>query len=192
MFKLLKIVPFLPSLAYASASEHAPAGFNWWKLGSDYANTPAFGWYTITFFMFMGLLVYAAKKPLGEFLKLRSEKIRSEIEEAKRARQEAERRLEQYRSRLENLDKEIADLKADFEAQGEREKKRIMQDAETIAERIKADAQATMSTDLRHAEMRLKNLLLSWTISNVKEMLAGKDMEQFDSRQVSRLTEHIQ
>ena len=184
--QLIKFTPFsiFSSGIFAAGGHHAPdpsAGFNWWGLGPQYAETPAFGWYTLTFFIFVGLLVHFVKTPLRDFLTARAEFIRSDIEEAKKAKLEAEKRLAQYRERLQNLDGEIRALRKDLAEQGKVEKVRIEAEAAKLSESIMQEAKSSIAGDLRHVKQTLKVDLAGWVLAmSQQQMQAGLSAENQD------------
>lgn len=189
MHRFISWITLLSSPMFA-AGGHAPdpnAGFNWWGLGSEYAETPAFGWYLITFFSFMGLLVYFTREPLRQYLQARSDLIRSNIEEAKQAKLEAEKRLTQYRERLQNLDAEIRELRRDLAEQGKIEKARIEAEASKLSESILAEARTSIAGDVRHIKQTLKTELAGWVLAMSQQQLkAGISAEN-----QAALTQHF-
>lgn len=161
----------------AAGGSHGPdpsAAFNWWGLGAQYSATPAFGWYLLTFFSFIGLLVYFTKAPLSDYLKARAEFIRSDIEEAKKAKIEAEKRLLQYRERLQNLDGEIRELREDLARQGKAEKARIEAEAAKLSEGILREAKSSIAGDVRHIKQTLKTELAGWVLAMSQQQLKGQ------------------
>ncbi|MDA0713437.1 MAG: hypothetical protein O2897_05575, partial [bacterium] len=62
------ITLFLHNAIFASEHGGENLGINWWGLGSKYSESPAMGWYLITFIIFLGALYYSIKKPLNLYL----------------------------------------------------------------------------------------------------------------------------
>jgi F0F1-type ATP synthase membrane subunit b/b' len=127
----------------------------------------------------MGALVYFLRKPLALFFEVRSSDIRKAIEEAKAAKAESEARLRDYETRLKTLDREIADMKAEFAKQGEIERAQLKQAAEAMAKQIAQDAEDMIAAELHHAEVALKRQLADSVIE-----LATKNVAEQMNRQL--------
>lgn len=108
VFQLVVLVfmTCVSSLALSS-SNSSSLDINWWSLGGKYSNNPAFGWYLITFIIFLLLLLYFIKDPLGEYFKSRSLEIKRSILEAKNEKKEADRQLKKYLDRLAGIKDEV-------------------------------------------------------------------------------------
>jgi F-type H+-transporting ATPase subunit b len=166
---------FAPAL-FASDGE----GINWWGLGSQYAERPALGWSLLTFFIFVGILFYAIRKPLSQYLIARSEQIRSAIEEAKRAKEEADARMREYQTKLSKLDEESARMKAEFIEQGRREKELYQETARKVSAAIASEATETIQAELSRAFAVLRaeasGLAIELAQKEIEERL-NRDME---------------
>ncbi|MBN4077405.1 ATP synthase F0 subunit B, partial [Sulfobacillus acidophilus] len=175
-----KIFGFLSVFLLSSfcLASNSNAKINWWKIGSEYADTPAFGWYIITFIIFVALVISAIKKPLLLYLQTRSNDIRQQIEEAKLAKKEANERLAQYEQRLLNLDNEIAKMQADFKRQGEKEKEDIKKLAKKIASQITKDAGNSILAEFNHAKDELKSQTAKIVIQEAQEKIKMRINEQ--------------
>lgn len=162
-------VSFVP-LAFTSEGEHT--GINWWGLGSEYAHEPAIGWSFVTFLIFIGLIVWFARKPFSLYLQARAKRIKTAIEEAQLAKRQAEERVQEYEGRLKRLDAEIAQMKADFTKQGEKEKELILQAAKRLSEQIEKDVHDTIQAELRHAKTSLSTETAHLVVEAVMQKLS--------------------
>ena len=108
------------------------------------------------FLLFVGLLIFFLKKPVKEFWRNRSSGIRFALEEAKRMKEEAERRHDEIKARLSKVEKEMADLIRSLEEEGEIEKRKILEEAERLAIRIRKDGERTADQEIRRAGEILK------------------------------------
>ena len=113
-------------------------------------------WLSLTFLMFVGVLIYFVKRPLGNYLEHRHTGIKSAIEEARLAKEEAESKKREYEQRLQQLDGEVTKLKAEFEARGRAEMERLEVAGKATAERILKDAESTIAADYARAQDALK------------------------------------
>ena len=98
-------------------------------------------WSFINFIVWLVALTYLLRKPMSEFLINRREQVASQLEEARRLKEEAERTYQEYSERLDQLDEERASLLEEMRAAGEAERKRIIEEAEAKAARMRKDAQ---------------------------------------------------
>ena len=96
----------------------------WWDLGFKIFN----------FVVLVLLLYWFGKKPLVSLLKRRQESIKQAIEEAETARKEGEQKYREYEERLQKLDQEIEQIHQTLIKEGEREKERIIKEAQMMAE----------------------------------------------------------
>jgi F-type H+-transporting ATPase subunit b len=116
-------------------------------------------WVAVAFVIFVGVLGYfGVHKALVKHLDDRRERIRAELDEARRLKAEAQALLEQYQSRREEAEREAQAIIANAEAEAERlaaEAAGKME--ELIARRTKmaegkiAQAEAQALTDVRAA-----------------------------------------
>jgi F-type H+-transporting ATPase subunit b len=90
----------------------------------------------------LALVLYRfARKPLAEGLLQRKHAIMAEIETASRLKEDAETRLEDYEDKLENIEGKLVEVRAEYAAQAEVEKKHILAEAEERRVRMRRDAE---------------------------------------------------
>ena len=101
-------------------------------------NDPTF-WVAVAFFVFMGLMVWKARKPMLDGLDARAERIRAELDEAQRLREEAQKTLAGYKRKQRDAAKEAEDLLANAKHEAELLSKQAAEDLRaTLARREKA------------------------------------------------------
>ncbi len=137
-------VCLVPALAWAA--EHGGGRSPWVDLGLKFVN----------FGILMAILFFALRKTVPQALADRRDNIRRALEEARRAKDAAEAKLREYKERVAHLEDEIARLKADFKAEGERQHERILEDARRAAESIQRQAENTARSELKRARDQLK------------------------------------
>ncbi len=116
-------------------------------------------WVAVAFVIFVGVLGYfGAHKALVKHLDDRRERIRAELDEARRLKAEAQALLEQYQSRREEAEREAQAIIANAEAEAERlAAEAAAKMEELVARRTKmaegkiAQAEAQALTDVRAA-----------------------------------------
>ena len=179
------VLPLLASVTAWAAEHGSSAGHdephvaNWWHMGPGYAETPALGWLTLTFLIFVGGLVYFAKKPLQIELDNRADAVEKAIAEATRAKDEALARAREAEARLQALDGEVKKMRSDFEAQGRAEADRIAKAAQEMAARIARDAEDTISAETERAREMLRaeasKIALQLAEERIKQALSAAD-----------------
>ena len=174
-------------------SEHLTSvGINWWGLGSQYENNPAFAWYAITFVIFLAVLFYAIKKPLSEYLKARSQLVRRQIEEANTAKREADQRVQQYEERLAKLDEEIAQITTQFKRHGEAEKANLRVQAEKVSSQIRKNAEESIDAELKHAALELKKEVALLSIALTRKSLPKQMTETVNEQICSAFSSQLE
>jgi F-type H+-transporting ATPase subunit b len=123
--KQIILLLFLLPLFVFMAEEHSSSDFL------------AFLGKSLNFIILFGGLAYLLSKPLRNYLQKRSLEIKQSLEEAENSRQEAEEKSKEAKAQLENLGEKITQIKKEAESTGQKEKGRIIKEAEREAERIK-------------------------------------------------------
>lgn len=118
--------------------------------------TTGFLYAVINFAILVGLLTYLLRKPISEGLVNKREAVRKAIDEAKEAKEKAEKQLAEYRRRMDNLDAELAQLRAEIVGAGEREKDTIIAAAKAQAEKVLADAKLIGDQEVRRAKAEIR------------------------------------
>lgn len=143
-------------------------------------------WRILNFVLFVGLLFYFLKKPLGGFWTNRSHQLKLEMEEANRLKQEAGQRYDALQTRLSQMEEEMARLVTSLKEEGELEKKKIIEEGEKLSQRMKSDAEKIAAQEVRRAKEALKAQSVSLSIE-LAERLIRDEIDESDQK---RLTEH--
>ena len=133
--------------------------------------------------VFVYLLARFVGAPVGRFLDTRSEQISSELEEARRKLSEAEELREQVLRRLNEVEQEVAEVKARAESQGQQEGEEIAAQVASEAERFLRRVDEEISR--RQVEMRntLARDTAALTAQLTRELLA-EEMSDADRERV--------
>ena len=119
----------------------------------------------LNFAVVAGVLLWAGKKYLPEFFRLRAAQIQSAIEEARQASQDANRRLADIEARLSHLDGEIAQLRATREKESAAEEARIRAAAEADARKIVQSTEQEIAAAAKAARRELAAYAASLAVS---------------------------
>lgn len=110
----------------------------------------------INFLILAGGLGWGVKKAMPRGFAPRTEEIKKDIEEARKASADAAARLGEIETRLSRLDGEVAEIKAAAEADFSVEEKRIKLAAEEDARTVIASAEQEIAAAARTAQRDLK------------------------------------
>ncbi|MGH7844480.1 MAG: hypothetical protein ACREQW_04825 [Candidatus Binatia bacterium] len=110
----------------------------------------------INFLIFLYLIKRYGLPVARDSFRTRHEEIARSVTEAAAARDHAEARAQEYRDRLARLTDEIRRIHETFIAEGEREKTKLLQQAEAQAVKVKADADFLAGQELKVAQLRVR------------------------------------
>ena len=125
------------------AEHHAPSidGI-WWPLGN--------------FIIYAFIIVKFALPLVRDFLKTRREEVVSTIAQASAKKQAAEAFVSEYKNKIAGLDQQIQTLQATLRDEGEREKTRLISEAQSLALKIKEDTQFLADQEVKIARQQLR------------------------------------
>jgi F-type H+-transporting ATPase subunit b len=136
--------------------------------------------------MNFGLLAFIlyrfGKKPIGEALQKRRQTIMGDIENATRLREEAEARLNDYEDRFERIEETLGQLKAEYAAQSEVEKKHILAEAEERRARMRRDAEFRIEQELKSAKVELLQEAVLGAVKAAEEIIRQRATTQDQER----------
>lgn len=122
-------------------------------------------------------------KPLNDFVALRAEKIRAELDEAQRARREAEERLAQFREKAAGINAELEELRKKTCGDIDREQKILLDEARQAAEHIRTHARDTIHLEVAKAKADLHSEAVRLA-SEVAEELIRKNISPQDQKRI--------
>lgn len=139
----------------------------------------------------IGVLIFAARKPLANFFAARTESIRQQLAEAQAARQEAEAKLAEVESRMSRLDEELQAMKATAENEAQEEYARILREAGRDADKIVERARREIEGMTRAAQMELKSHVADLSVrlaeETIRREISDEDKGRIFARFVTRL-----
>lgn len=139
----------------------------------------------------IGVLIFAARKPLANFFAARTESIRQQLAEAQAARQEAEAKLAEEEARMSGLDEELQALKATAENEAQEEYARILREAGRDADKIIERARREIEGMTRAAQMELKSHVADLSVrlaeETIRREISDEDKGRIFARFVTRL-----
>jgi len=175
---LLVLIGFLPGCALIERVTHNP-----WL---------SFAFNVVNFAILVSLLVKFLSKPLGTFLKRRQAEVKKALEEAERARSEAEKKAKEYEARLARMDEEIQGIHQALREEGEREKARLIREAEQMAEKIREQAQVTARQEIRAAQRVLREEMADLAVRLAEEIVKRGITEADQKRLVEEYIDQME
>ena len=139
----------------------------------------------MNFFVLIGLFVFLFKDKLKSFLKERRAAIEVELNEAARLRAEAEAKHKEYSERMAKLDQELAQIKREMIAAGEKERDRIVADAEEKASRMRKEAEFIIEQQMKQLREDLKRETGDAAIEAAEQLLV-KATTSFDQQRLAQ------
>lgn len=102
------------------------------------------------------VLYYFLRNPVRDYLGNRRQEIEKTLEEIKHLRAEVEKKFQEWCGRLQTLDREISQLKKEFDQEGALEKQAIVRQAEAYEARIREETRRVGLQELKKARARLR------------------------------------
>lgn len=106
-----------------------------------------------------------------DFLRSRREEIATAIAGAAQSKGQAEAALRGYQAKLAALQQEIDSIHAESKAEGEREKGKLIREAETLAAKIKADAAFLADQETKTARQKIRAEMAAQSQSAARELI---------------------
>ncbi|MDH3443462.1 MAG: ATP synthase F0 subunit B [Deltaproteobacteria bacterium] len=160
---------FFTAQAWASSATGEPHGPSiheiWFPLGN--------------FLIFAFIIARYALPPVRSYLRSRREEVVAALEEASAKKRQAEALVQDYRGRLAVVAKEIAEIEAALRGDGEKEKNKLLSEAQTLAASIKDDARFLADQEFKMARQKLREQMASRAEEAARE-LARRNLSAAD------------
>jgi len=114
-------------------------------------------WFPLgNFLIFAFIIVHYALPLVRNFLQSRRDEVLATVREAAAKKQQAEAIVQDYKGRLARVEQESQSIAASLRAEGEREKVKLLSDAQTLAAKIREDAGFLADQEVRVARQRIR------------------------------------
>jgi F-type H+-transporting ATPase subunit b len=129
-------------------------------------------WYPLgNFLIYAFILVKFALPLVRDFLKSRREEVVSTIAQASAKKQAAEAFVSDYNAKIAGLDKQIQTMQAMLRDEGEKEKARLVSEAQMLAVKIQDDAQFLADQEVKIARQQLRQEMANQAETAARELL---------------------
>lgn len=145
----------------------------------------------VNFTLLVIVLVRMGRQPLLTFLQARRDAIQTSLTEAARIKAEAEAKHRQYSERLNQLDRELASLRAEMIKAGEEERDRIVAEAEAKAARLRHDAEFIINQKLKQLRIDLTKEAVEAAISAAEALIQKQATPADQQRLAQEYLEHL-
>lgn len=140
----------------------------------------------------LAVLVFLLKKPLGQALSGRTRQIREDLESLEAKKKEAEAELQTVMGRLEAVQNEKDQVIQEFIAQGETEKARILEEAQTAAERLRQQARMSIDQEVDKAKAELRDEIADQAATRALELIQSNISDSDRDRLVDDYLKQVQ
>lgn len=171
---LLAMVVFYGGLVYASsageggaAGHGAAAGHG----GETTARLLDLLYRSINFIIFFGVLFFLLRKPLKQALADRRDSIQKELEELEAKKEAANREFQALEKRISNINEEREAILAEYKTEAEKEKQKIIENAQKTAARIIDQSQLTIQQELQKANQSLRQEMSEMAVRMAEDLL---------------------
>ncbi|MEN8245417.1 MAG: ATP synthase F0 subunit B [Thermodesulfobacteriota bacterium] len=131
------------------------------------------------------------KKPVSNALNARITGIKEQLEDLEAKKAEAEKQLVEYNERLSLLDKEAEGLIAEYIKQGEEAKVRIIEAAESTAEKLEEQAKRHIEHEFEAAREELQAEIMQKALVKAEEIIKTKISDEDQDRLVDEYLEKV-
>ena len=128
----------------------------------------------VNFLILAFLLIKFSRAPIKKFLAGKKQEIADEIGELEAEKEEILRQIEESKTQLKNSQERLAELKKRIVAQGEKNKQKMIEEAELESKMMLKSAKEKMDNRIVEARQALKMELIDTAISHAIEMLPGQ------------------
>jgi F-type H+-transporting ATPase subunit b len=146
----------------------------------------------INFALWAGALLWVCLKKGPGFFRGRAEKIGSAISKAGSAKAAADAELREAETKLENLQKEVAELRASADREAAAEVERIRTATRSDAEKIAAAAKAEIAAAERAARLELKTLAAKLAVEGAESLLSKQLTSQTQAGLISKFLKSLE
>ncbi len=131
-------------------------------------------WVAVGFALFIGLVWKQASKAIGGMLDARTDKIKSELEEARHLHEEAKAELEKFKKLKAEAEKEAETILANAQAAAERIRETAATKAADNIARREAQAKAKIAAAENAVVTELRHKAANLAISAAQQVIASK------------------
>jgi len=171
------------TILFLSEAGHSSGGFT--QFYNDYLNIPGFEiWKFVNLAIFIGIMVYLLRKPLGEKFKAQRDAIRAELIRAEEDKKAAVARLTAIEARLAQLENEKQTILERAKAESEDERRRLTEQTRAEIARLREQADAEIARLASQKKAGLRRFMADESIRLAEQKLRTQIGADTDERLV--------
>ena len=155
------------------------------KLPGEPARLEDLFWRIANFSVLIIILHVALTRRTVTFFADRKNAIQEALNDAVKARQDAQKKYEEVNTMLNKAKEEIEEIHFSFSSEGQRERDRIIKNAEREAEKIKKQAEQTAVQEIKKARFALRAEAVDLAVSMAEDLLT-KNINKDDQKRITR------
>lgn len=148
-------------------------------------------WKFFNLFIFVGLLIYILRRPLGESLAARREAVRRELIRAREEHAAAEAKLKEVEARLVLLHTEVEAIRVQVQKEAAEEGERIARATEEEMRKLRAQAQREIESAGKVARQELRRYAAEQSTRLAEELIKRDMRAEDDARLMSEYVESL-
>ena len=117
---------------------------------------------------------YTALWPVSQALSSRIKGIKEQLEDLEARKADAEKKLAEYNEKLAQLETEAESIVEEYIRQGNEAKARILKEAESAAEKIKAQARRNIEYEFERTKQTLQEEIFEASLKKAEEIIKDK------------------
>lgn len=145
----------------------------------------------VNLLLFVGVLAYFLRRPLGEAFRARREGIRAELMRAQEERNAALAKLEEVEGRLSRLDAEVEAIRVQAQKESAEERARIERATEDDVRKLREQAQREIESASKAARAELRAYTAEQSVRLAEEMIRGDIRPEDDARLINEYVEEL-
>ena len=157
-------------------------------------HTPAIGevvFPAINFIIYAAVLYYFALPAVRNLLRSRREEIVTTIAQASAKKQQAEALVNEYRAKIARVDQEAQSIQASRRDEAEREKAKMLGEAEVMAAKVREDARFLADREVGIAREKIRGELATQAEAVARELVQRNISAADQGRLAQEFIQHI-
>lgn len=139
-------------------------------------------WPYFQFIIFASIVVYFGKKVVHGILESRRDDLRVKLTESKQALVLAQNKASEFETKLKGLQKEVDEMRLQYMQDGERERQKIINEAQTLATQLNKDAERTAREMVARSKEELRRELIDMAAAAVEKRLTPDVTKSLDKK----------
>lgn len=170
MFAIVSILLLFFAETHGAAPAAKEGGFT--HFYNEYLNIPGFeAWKFLNLAIFIGIMVYVLKKPLGEAFKARRDAIRADLIKAEADKKAALAEMTVIEGKLAQLENEKEAILKRAKDEAEAEKKRLAEHTKLEVERLRQQTESELARLTGQTRKELRRLSAEATVAAAEKKL---------------------